>query len=381
MQITTLPNPIFVTMDQMNEYIDFCNKSGYVWKTEEFDWHTKRDFRFAYIFESKNYIKLCFFGRNPDKQERKKKPYKWILAVLPRDGVVSYPGYQDYARSVCASFRKLTNPLIPDLTNEPWYSNSINSASPLLWYNDEYNLKKVNIYEYDLNSAYGWALKVAPLPDTRKPLGVGILEKNQIGFTWNGYIGVEGEECPWRFPLLSREDRKIMDDYIDRWYAHKINAKDENERNRAKAYIVIPIGNFQRYNWFMRSAVVQFVNNYIMDLADEYDCIIKYNTDAIISLKKIKELDDRIGHDLGQWKLAKEGILKYSMHNEQWFDNQGNTIETKIRGVRKSAIGEDFDIELGNYQDSIIYYLDYDICHVRKVYDINEQLQKYLLQN
>lgn len=378
MQVVALPNPDYVTIEKFNASINFCNKSGYVWIVGEFDWHTKRDFRFAYIFETKNYIKLCYFGRNT-RVDKGRKPYRWIYEILPRDGVISYPGYGDYARGACSSFRRLTNSLIPDLTNESWYQTCINSAASLLWYDNSYNLRKIKIYEYDLNSAYGWALKTAPLPDTRKPLGLGILEKNQIGFDWNGYIGLVGEECPWRFPLLPREDRKVIDDYVDRWFAKKSNAKDDTERETAKAYIVIPIGNFQRYNWFMRSAVVEFVNNYITDLADKYESVVKYNTDAIISLERIPELDEMIGHNLGQWKLAKEGTLKYNMHNEQWFDDLGQTIETKIRGVRKSAIGDDFDIELGNYQDSIIYFLNYDIYHVKGVYNINEKLQESLL--
>lgn len=377
--ITSLPSPEFVTIEEMNASISFCNKEHYDWMVGEFDYTTKRDPRFAYIIETRCYIKLCYLGKNPNKKEQAKKSWKWLYKILPRDGVVSYPGYADYARGACSSFRRVTAGLIPDFTGEEWYEKSINHASPLLWYDDEYNLRKIKIYEYDMNSAYGWGLKNAPLPDTRFPLGFGELKKGQVGFTWKGSLGFIGQECCWRFPILDRDDRKPIDNYVDTWYQKKSTAKTDTEREKSKAYIVVPIGNFQRYNWFMRSAVVEWVNNYITDLADKYDCVVKYNTDAIISLERIPELDSQLGHGLGQWKLEKEGTLKYNMHNEQWYDDYGKTIETKIRGVRKSAIGEDFDIELGNYQDSIKYFLEYDIYHVRRVVDINEELKKSLL--
>ena len=379
--VTCLPNPVFATIKQMNDAIKYCKKQLYIWQIGEFDYKTKRDPRFAYIYETKNFIHLCYLGKNTDKYEKKRKPYKWLYLILARDGVVNGESFNVYARSACGQFRRLTNNFIPDLSEQEWYQMSLHSAKPVLWFDDDYNLTKINIFEYDLNSAYGWGLKVAPLPDTRYPLGLGILEKNQIGWSWNGTLGLIGEECPYRFPLMSREDRKPIDLWVDRWYDLKRKAKNEADKARAKAYIVIPIGNFQNYNWFMRSAVIEFVNNYIMDLADRYDCVVKYNTDCLVTLKKIPELDQNIGNDIGQWKIEKEGVLEYNMHNEQWFDKEGKTIETKIRGVRKSCIGDDFNIELGNFRDSTIYYLDYDIYDVRKVVDINEALQAYLLQS
>lgn len=322
---------------------------------------------FAWLYETTNYIYLVYQARCDDK--RRDSKVKWRNIALAKDGVIDQQKYEVFALAACRAFTGVVNGLVPSINDK---GTAEYSSTPHVWYKDVKQGVEHKAYEYDMNSAYGYAMRVAPLPDTRRPLGKGILEKGQIGFN-PGMSDVVttsvGDVCKYRFPLLSDEDRAPMTKWVDRWYNIKRTTKDPIEKAKAKAFIVIPVGNFQNHNWFMRTAIVEYCNNIMESLEEKYPSIIKSNTDAVISTKRIPELEANIGDGLGQWKLEKTGYLLYIGNNEQWFDENHNTIDIKVRGVRKSKIPEDFNILTNRvYVESNKYTLQFEMGNLQEPY-------------
>ncbi len=360
-----------VTADEMNKAMDSIRGLYKEYGFPFFKWvnsyhDVEFNQNFAYIYETRNYIHLV--AQFPD-GIGSKAYYKWSDLALAIDGVIDQQKYEIFALSAIRTFNRCVNHLIPKMHE---VGEAEFSSTARLYFNPMRNKQETRAYEYDMNSAYGYGMKYAPLPDTRCPLGKGVLEKGQIGFNPSMCQCVTtsvGDFCEYRFPIMSDEDRKPLSDWVDRWYNKKKNAKNEFEKHQAKAFIVIPVGNFQRTNWFMRSAIVEYCNGIIMDLEERYPSIIKSNTDAVITTERIPELEANMGPDLGQWKLEKEGIVLYKDHSEQWFDKDHNTIDFKIRGLRKSKIGDGFNL-ITNYNivDSTRYRLCTDMGDLQTVY-------------
>lgn len=126
----------------------------------------------------------------------------------------------------------------------------IGSASPVLGYNEKWSNTRQRAWEYDLKSAYSWAL-LQDIPNTDENLGPGIIEENMIGFSHyirekgmseNSYVlkmGKVGDKAMWRFPAM----KSPYENYVKKYYRIKENAKDKKEKNKAKAYLNVVIGN------------------------------------------------------------------------------------------------------------------------------------------
>lgn len=209
------------------------------------------------------------------------------------------------------------------------------STSPIIGFNkNEQNKELFNCYEYDINSAYFNTL-LSKVPDLDNPVFNSKVNYGQVGFILEDnlpmIIGEKGKSfiCDVVFNLIQTPDG--VRQYYDKWYELKRNAKDINDKLKAKAFLNLPIGYSQRYNPFLRSYVVNSCNRVINDLISKVgrkNCLI-WNTDAIITSV---EIDDKlvIGEEIGQFKKIFCEKFKYRGNNYQI----NNDIPT-YRGIPK----------------------------------------------
>ena len=198
------------------------------------------------------------------------------------------------------------------------------SAKPTLGYNKKYEKMELhNCYEYDLNSAY-FNVLLKKVPDLNNPIYNSKVKANQVGFLLDDQLtmitGPSKYEVDVVFNLIDSPDG--IKGYCDKWYKIKKNAKNEEEKLRAKAYLNLPIGYSQRYNPFFRAFVVHNCNKLINDLVNKYrDSVLFWNTDAIFTTKPIAELELQIGSEIGQWKKIEGKVLRYKGNNYQIDDD------------------------------------------------------------
>lgn len=233
------------------------------------------------------------------------------------------------------------------------------SASPFMYYNEEYEEQRVEAIGYDLNSAYGNAVLHANLPDTTKLSNCVKVKEGYMGFTEDGKIVYDGYAF-WVFPIMTQEQKQPILDYFTYWWEKKKTAKNSKEKLDAKSHLNIVVGYWQKYNCFMRAAIVEFVNNYIKGIIANRDDVLMCNTDSIVCLNEIKEL--KIGKDLGEWKVEHKGQFAYIGFNYQW-----NKDKPSYRGIASSWFGRDYDILTdGVPEQNNIYYFDKEKCRVKK---------------
>ena len=228
------------------------------------------------------------------------------------------------------------------------------SASPLVWYNPKHEGTWNYAYAYDMNSAYSYAM-LQNMPDTSQPIKAKkIMPGKEIGFrevindkTNNMMlIPVYSGFSLYVFPLMESPFKK----FVEKWYSEKKNApKGSFAREKAKNVLNYSVGYLQRVNPFLRAAIVGYCNNLMTSLIDK-NTTLMCNTDSIISLKP---LPLKIGDEVGEWKLEKEGEFAFKGSNYQWKDG-----ETCFRGIPKSWFKPDFDItkdELPKFGNVYIY--------------------------
>ena len=221
-------------------------------------------------------------------------------------------------------------------------------VEPLLIFNRKFEGKRTYAYCYDMNSAYSWAM-LQDMPDTSQGLRVNdIVAENEIGFyrykgenvngdiTTSYILAQPGDYAHFIFPKMKSPFKR----FVDTWYAKKINAKDTEEKLKAKEMLNYCIGCLQNHNPFIRCAIVNYCNNRIIDIIAKErkkgNDFLYGNTDCIALTKPIDYLT--IGNDVGEWKL-KEGYFAFRGCNYQW-DLEIPT----YRGVPKKWFPEEWDI-------------------------------------
>lgn len=231
-------------------------------------------------------------------------------------------------------------PRMPECICKPAHENGL-SASPLLYFNPKYNRTRNYAYGYDLNSAYAYAMTF-PMPDTSVPKRCGFIKQGtEIGFQEVLNPKFEGMTMlepiykgfsQYIFPLMESPFTK----FAERWYQMKRDSKRRSQEDFIKAKNVLnySVGYLQRVNPFLRATIVGKCNSIVGALVDENT--LSCNTDSIVSLKP---LDLKIGTDLGEWKLEKEGMFAYSDYSYQWQDG-----ETSYRGIPKKWFPKGWDI-------------------------------------
>ena len=167
--------------------------------------------------------------------------------------------------------------------------------------NEDYAGTPLNIFSYDVNSAYDYAL-LQDMPDVTVEAKYGaIIGKNEIGFYKNGGVSLdEGDYADYVFPL--RKSPYI--DFVNRYYEKKQNSKDKLERSNWKQFLVVVCGLIAKRNIFDRLAMLYYSRTYINKFIDENT--VYCNVDSIYSLEKRDDIP--LGNDIGLFKLEKQNI-------------------------------------------------------------------------
>lgn len=211
---------------------------------------------------------------------------------------------------------------VPNMSNIDWFEKKtkfngekssiswdIDAAIPLLYSNSKCSGQRYkNCYEYDLVSAYGWAL-TQPIPDTtKKPRFNDIVKDGEIGFNMDGTITFN-LYANIIFPLMESPFKK----FVAKWFSIK---KSDNKELAAKGKQMInfAVGYMQRTNPFIRNTIVNRCSELIESLIDEDT--LYCNTDSLIS--KTKRDDIIIKDELGCFQIKHKGTFAYSGYNYQW---------------------------------------------------------------
>ncbi len=242
------------------------------------------------------------------------------------------------------------------------------SANSVLWYNPKYNLTRhSNCIGYDLNSAFSAAM-LKPMPDTLNPLGPGIVQEGQIGFSYSSLtagncvsvfddevmlptlLKREGQMASMRFNLIESPFK----DFVDHYYTIKKNPKDLAEKQKAKQMLNYAVGALQNNNYIIRATILEYCNEYMMDLINKHrDKILFSNTDSIVALEPIPEIEAILGDGLGQWKIEHTGDFALKYLSYQWNCDELGVYETTYRGIPKKWF-ENFEKNYGHPFDILV---------------------------
>ena len=219
-------------------------------------------------------------------------------------------------------------------------------ASGYQYYNEDFVLKDLKCWSYDINSAYSYAM-LGPMPDTRaEPRYNDIVRRGEMGFYKGGGATTEaGEFAEIIFPLIDSPFKE----YVFPRYQKKKCLKKGPERDKVKKELNFATGLIARRNIFMRNAIIYYSNRYIQKFIDEDT--VYCNIDCIVSLRPRYDLP--IGNEIGQFKIEHEcDDFKYKKSCiYQWGPN-----DVHYAGVPRNTIS---DIEdLGSWQDNLKYKYD-----------------------
>lgn len=133
----------------------------------------------------------------------------------------------------------------------------------------------------------------------------------------------------------------------------KNSPKGSKDRDLAKQILVITVGLWQNVNPFLRAYVVNKCNKEIQSLLDSFgDKICCWNTDAVYCTEHIPFLDERLGDDIGQFKLEYEGLFRQKGNNYQKVEEGSTT----YRGILKCLFSKDFNILTDDLPKAILPY-------------------------
>lgn len=228
----------------------------------------------------------------------------------------------------------------------------VQSAKPILGYNEKFDNTEHKVVCYDLNSAYAEAL-ADKIIDTYNPRYFDYVGKDEVGFKFfddDLKMLHEGEPADIVFPIMESPYK----DFARKYYEIKKTApKGSKERDFAKQILVITVGLLQNTNPYLRAYIVGKCNERIAYFINKYkDKICMWNTDAVYSTERIEELDNLIGDDIGQFKIEYEGLFRQKGQNYQKVDVR----ETSYRGVMKALFDKDFNLLTDGLPKMILPY-------------------------
>lgn len=211
------------------------------------------------------------------------------------------------------------------------------SARPITYANPVYDGTRNKAIGYDLNSAYGAALK-KPMPDTSVAPRTGEVGEGEVGFVLDKKEGLKAVFSGFAtriFPLMPSPFTR----FVTVWYERKRKAAPGSpERAKAKQVLNLAIGQLQNHNPYIRAMVVTYCNDFIRSLIDENTLFA--NTDSIVSLVKRPDIEEHLGDGCGEWKIEHEGDFAYIGNGRyQW-----NLDEPSWKGVSKCQFCDHFDL-------------------------------------
>ena len=217
------------------------------------------------------------------------------------------------------------------------------TCSGFLYSNTKFQRIRIEgCYGYDLNSSFPSAM-LNRMPDTSKPYKVNSkVGEGEIGFIAQPTINADGSIetilqpvfsgiAEFVFPLMDSPFKR----FVEVWYGRKKNAKNKDEKEKAKEMMNYAIGYLQKHNPFLRATILYYANLAITSKMDEDT--LYCSTDSLISKRKRDDLD--IGVEIGQFKLEHEGSFYYDGMNYQW-----NLEIPTYRHIPKSWFKKDWDM-------------------------------------
>ena len=175
------------------------------------------------------------------------------------------------------------------------------------------------------------------MPDTSVEPKIGaIVKKNEIGFDIDKNLVFTGKYAVLVYPKMESPFKR----FAEIWYNRKKTATNREDKQKAKDILNASVGYLQRTNPILRTAILWYANDRMMQLINKYrDNILYCNTDSIIANIRIPEIENDVGDSLGQWKIEHFGDFAFKGYSYQW----GYSIPS-YRGVSKSWFPKDWDI-------------------------------------
>lgn len=338
----------YVTLKEFNEHLAYCKKYKNIIFGERERFGRPIDANLViktinvYLTYRKG-LEICTYAIRLDGEGQLQKT----------TGMKAYAALCRYYKVPNMKDKKIYKREVEEINGKSIVSWNIDSAVPLLYSNPVHQGKEIEkAYEYDLVSAYGWAL-TQPIPDTtKKPRFYDIVKEGEIGFLADGSITFNSL-ANVIFPLMESPFKG----FVKKWFNEKCS--DDKERSaKGKQMLNYSVGYMQRTNPFIRNTIVNRCTMYIESLIDENT--LYCNTDSLISLVERKDLN--IGSDLGQFQIKHQGQFRYVGYNYQW-----NGELPIYRGVSKKWFEEfkrrnkrDWNILYDTIPDSAFnqYYFD-----------------------
>ena len=294
----------YVTLKEFNEHLKYCHeyKEIVFEERKKFDKPIKANLVVKRINVYLTYRKgttTCTYAIRLDGEGQLQKT----------TGLKAYATLCKYYKVPNLSKDKRFGRKIELINEKSVVSWNIESAIPLLYANPVYQKQEIKqAYEYDLVSAYGWAL-TQPIPDTSKePRFFDRVKEGEVGFLADGSITFTGV-ANIIYPLMDSP----FCGFVKKWFGEKC-CTDKERSAKGKQMLNYSVGYMQRTNPFIRNTIVNRCTMYIESLIDENT--LYCNTDSLISLVERKDLN--IGSNLGQFQIKHQGSFRYVGFNYQW---------------------------------------------------------------
>ena len=258
------------------------------------------------------------------------------------------------------------NPLygFQELDDDRYIWNKLGISKAILYFNEKMSGKRYNnVYGYDLNSAFSYAM-LQPMPDTSvEPEIDTLVNENHIGFREVyrdeevSYEAVFRGRADFVFPLIESPFKR----FVEKWYNKKRLAQDKKEKCKAKGVLNYSIGYLQKYNPFLRAAIITYSNEIMRKLIDENT--LYCNTDSIVSKVRRLDIEKNLGTEIGQWKIEHTGDFAYIGYTYQWNDSVPSA-----RGVSKEWFKAGFDLIKDEMpSEGNLWYIDTNTFELKEV--------------
>ena len=250
--------------------------------------------------------------------------------------------------------QRMSNKGVVDLSNNWKYFDfeynqwKVGQIAGLIYFNPKYNGQRLdNCYEYDRNNSYSAAM-LEDIPNTKvEPRMYGEVRKGEIGFREmrRGYtdeiylyaVFEEGKLADYIYPAIESPFKK----FVEYYYKKREAAKTASEQEKMKQILNYSIGYIRRKNPFVHSCILSRARYYIEDLIDENT--LYSNTDSIVSLGRRVDLDKKLGHNIGDFKIKHKGQFAYNESGYQW-NKEIPSVRGRSKNWFKNAFPNGFDL-------------------------------------
>ena len=250
--------------------------------------------------------------------------------------------------------QRMSNKGVVDLSNNWKYFDfeynqwKVGQIAGLIYFNPKYNGQRLdNCYEYDRNNSYSAAM-LEDIPNTKvEPRMYGEVRKGEIGFREmrRGYtdeiylyaVFEEGKLADYIYPAIESPFKK----FVEYYYKKREAAKTASEQEKMKQILNYSIGYIRRKNPFVHSCILSRARYYIEALIDENT--LYSNTDSIVSLGRRVDLDKKLGHNIGDFKIKHKGQFAYNESGYQW-NKEIPSVRGRSKNWFKNAFPNGFDL-------------------------------------